>query len=267
MSEQKKKGHFLKNIFTGLSVNVPILGTFYLVHAAVTSVDVALLGTVLESADTVNGVSGGLPEFMNPGFYIPFLYKFPGTGLIVLTLYLYFSGVVFNTWLGKKFHSVIDNIMGRFPVLGTAYDFLKKLMDQVNSKKDKAPKKPVWVIDYPSKGFRVPAFDMGVSTISCGYNEDGSIKVLRNIYVPTSPNPTSGFVINAEPEFVVDADVTVDSHMEYILSCGISQPDEPAYVSKKELPEATGEIVTSDDVIVDRTKPVPKETKKKQPKK
>lgn len=244
-----KKNHFLKNILTGLSVNVPILGTFYLVIAAVTSVDSMLLGTVVAPASTVNGIAGGLPLFMNPGHYVPFLYQFPGVGLVVLLAYLYTSGVIFNTWVGKKVHSTMDFIMNKFPVLGTAYNFLKKLMEQVNAKKDKAPKKPVWVIDYPSKGFRVPAFDMGPSTISCGYDDDGEPVILRNIYVPTSPNPTSGFVINAEPAFVVPADVLTDTHMEYILSCGISMPDTPAYSKRSSNNEPTHKIVGTENML------------------
>lgn len=257
MTTVKKKGHFLKNILTGLSVNVPILGTFYLVMAAVTSVDKMLLGE--KAASTVanaHGIIGGiLPDAVNPAHYIPFLYKFPGVGLVVLTLYLYVMGVFFNTWLGAKIHSLVNTIMGKFPILSTAYEFLKKLMEQVNAKKDKTPKKPVWV-EYPCKGSWAPAFDLGESTISCEHDEDGNPIKLRGIYVPTSPNPTSGFVLNMRPELVREAEVLTDTHMEYILSCGISMPDNPVY--KKKITsdvESTHEIIDSSDVEVDRTKP------------
>ena len=244
-----KKGHFLRNVLTGLSVNVPILGTLFLVHSAVTAVDKMLLGEkVQQVSDLANGVSGGLPEFMNPGFYIPFLYQFPGTGLIVLTLYLYFSGVLFNTWLGRKFHELIDGVLDKFPILSTAYNFLKKIMDQVNAKKDKTPKKPVWV-EYPCRGSWAPAFDLGVSKISCEFDEDGSVIELRSIYVPTSPNPTSGFVLNVRPELVRDAEVPTDLHMEYILSCGISMPEKAVYKGTVKS-DVNGQIVSSPDIEV-----------------
>ena len=250
MATSKKQGHVLKNIITGLSVNVPVLGTFALIKGAIQYVDELLLGVQAQTvAETASGIVGGLPTFMNPGHAIPFLYKFPGVGIIVLALYLYMSGVMFNTWLGKKFRSLLDNILGRFPLISTAYNFLQNLMEQIQEKKDDMQKKPAW-LQYTRDGILFPCFDMGPCTQTAARDENGNPVEMRMIYMLTAPNPTSGMVVAAHPDHVIDADTDSESHMKMILSCGMTQENAIEKIMRMaQSKESTGDFVPTENVV------------------
>lgn len=242
-TSKKKQGVFLKNIMAAVGFGGPIAATAWLVIALVTKIDHLVIGAL------VNGVvTGGLPDIANPGTYAPVLYQFPGVGLVVMVAVLFFGGMLIRTWLGNKIKTLVHYVMEQVPFVGGAFKMIKKVIDQVTSQEENAPEKKPVMVEYTRDGVFFPAFSLGISTMfKCP--ETG--ERLEVIYVPTSPNPTSGFVILLLQKLVHATEYGSDAQMEFILSCGFSQSNVSSVLSgamKAEL-LPTGEIMTTAGVL------------------
>lgn len=242
---KKKQSMFLKNIMAGVGGFVPIALTVSLFWAFILKVDYMVIGHM------VNGViEGGLPDKMNPGFYAPVLYEFPGVGLLAVVAVLFFGGVLIRTWLGNKIKTLIHYLMEQVPFVGSAFKMIKKVIDQVTAQEQNAPeKKAVWV-EHLRDDVYAPAFSLGYSTMFVSPHTGLRLQV---VYFPSAPNPTSGWIILVPDHLVHDAHVTADVMMELILSCGFSQTKVEEYMSKmggqQACITATGELVTQKGVV------------------
>ena len=192
----------LKRYFiTGLLVIIPIWGTYLILRTLLTVME-GILGQILEQYSA---------------FYVP------GLGIIVLTFLILFAGVLATNILGRRIVKLWDNLVHRVPLVRSIYSMLKSIMDAL-SLQSKNQFSKVALIQYPRKGLYSLAFVTGVSK---GELQSITSEKFATIYVPTTPNPTSGFFLLVPEEDLIPLSMTVDEGMKMIISAGLFTPPFP----------------------------------------
>ena len=189
----------LRNYFiTGIVVLVPIGITLYLTKFFI-SVSSKLI-----------------PQGINPNNYLP--YAIPGLEIILSIIFITFVGGLSLSFIGKKFLQIFNDILKRIPILRTIYSAIGQMTETLAPKSGSA-KKSVVLVEYPRKG----AWAVGFATkdnkgeISEKTNTD-----LVNVFVPTTPNPTSGFLLMFPKSEIVYLDMTFEEASKFIVSAGTS---------------------------------------------
>ena len=189
----------LRNYFiTGIVVLVPIGITLYLTKFFI-SVSSKLI-----------------PQGINPNNYLPF--AIPGLEIILSIIFITFVGGLSLSFIGKKFLQIFNDILKRIPILRTIYSAIGQMTETLAPKSGSA-KKSVVLVEYPRKG----AWAVGFATkdnkgeISEKTNTD-----LVNVFVPTTPNPTSGFLLMFPKSEIVYLDMTFEEASKFIVSAGTS---------------------------------------------
>ena len=200
MAKQKKKKSIsliLRNYFiTGVVVLIPIGFTLYLSKILI-------------------GISSKvIPENINPNSYLPF--EIPGLEIILSVIFITIVGGLSLSFLGKRILKLIDDLFKRIPVLRTIYSAIVQ-MTETFSNKDQNDKKSVVLVEYPRKGVWAVGFATKENTgiIRDKINED-----LVNVFVPTTPNPTSGFLLMVPKKDLIYLDVTFEQASKFIVSAG-----------------------------------------------
>ena len=201
-SPKKKKSIALKlrnYFFTGIIVLVPIGFTLYL------------------SKFLINFSANLVPYGLNPNTYLP--YSIPGIEIILTIIFITFVGGLSLSFLGKKFLQLIDDLFKRIPILRTIYSAIGQMTDSFRSQEGN--KKSVVLVEYPRKGSWAVGFATKENT--------GEIKLktnqnLVNVFVPTTPNPTSGFLLMIPKEDLIYLDMTFEEASKFIVSAGTSIP-------------------------------------------
>ncbi len=201
MSKNKKKKSItllLRNYFiTGVVVLIPIGFTLYL-----SKVLIGLSSKIL-------------PENINPNSYLPF--EIPGIEILISLIFITIVGGLSLSFLGKRILKLIDDLFKRIPFLRTIYSAIVQ-MTETFSKKDN-DKKSVVLIEYPRKGVWAVGFATKENT---GEMAKKTNKKLINVFVPTTPNPTSGFLLMFPIEDVIYLDMTFEEASKFIVSAGTS---------------------------------------------
>ena len=202
-TQEKKRSIFarIRNYFiTGVVVLIPIGITVYL--------------TIF----LVSVTSNILPKEINPNNYLP--YNIPGVEIITSIFIITVIGWLSLSFLGKKFLNIFDNILKKIPILRTIYSALGQ-MTETFTKTDKE-KKNVVLVEYPRKG----SWAVGFATKeNSGEISDKTKRNLINVFVPTTPNPTSGFLLMFPKEEVIYLDLTFEEASKFIVSAGTSNPN------------------------------------------
>ena len=159
-----------------------------------------------------------LPKEINPNHYLP--YDIPGVEIIIAIFLITFIGWLSLSFLGKKLLNLFDNILKRIPILRTIYSAIVQ-MTETFTKADKG-KKNVVLIEYPRKGTWAVGF---ATKENSGDITRKTNKKLINVFVPTTPNPTSGFLLMFPKEDVIYLDLTFEEASKFIISAGTSNPD------------------------------------------
>jgi len=201
MVKIKKKKSFslvLRNYFiTGVFVLIPIGFTLYLTKILI-------------------GLSSKLiPENINPNSYLP--YSIPGVEILISIIIITIVGGLSLSFFGKKILKLIDDLFKRIPFLRTIYSAILQ-MTETFSKKDN-DKKSVVLIEYPRKGVWAVGF---ATKENKGEMADKTNKKLLNVFVPTTPNPTSGFLLMFPIEEVIYLNMTFEEASKFIVSAGTS---------------------------------------------
>ena len=201
MTKNKKKKSLnliLRNYFiTGVVVLVPIGFTLYLSKVLI-------------------GISSNIvPENINPNNYLPF--AIPGLEIIVTIILITFVGGLSLSFLGKRLLKLIDDLFKRIPFLRTIYSAINQ-MTETFSNKDNA-KKSVVLIEYPRKGVWAVGF---ATKENKGEMSKKTNKDLINVFVPTTPNPTSGFLLMFPKDEVIYLNMTFEEASKFIVSAGTS---------------------------------------------
>jgi len=200
MSNKVKKSTLvrLRNYFlTGAIVLIPIGITVYL----------TLFITKISS--------GLLPKTINPNNYLPF--DIPGIEILITVILITIIGGLSLSFLGKKFLELFNNILKKIPILRTIYSAVGQLTNSFTQ--SDGAKKSVVILEYPRKGIWVVGFATKENTgeISKKTNED-----LVNIFVPTTPNPTSGFLLMVPKKDIIYLDMNFEEASRFIVSAGTS---------------------------------------------
>mgnify|MGYP000063910944 FL=1 len=202
MPIKKKKSLTLKlrnYFFTGVIVLIPIGFTLYL------------------SKFLINFSTKLVPSGLNPNTYLP--YAIPGIEIILTIFFITFVGGLSLTFIGKKFLQIIDDLFKRIPILRTIYSALGQMTDSFRNQE--SSKKSVVLIEYPRKDTWAVGF---ATKKNEGEIKDKTNRELINVFVPTTPNPTSGFLLMFPKEDLIYLDMTFEEASKFIVSAGTSNP-------------------------------------------
>ena len=200
--KEKKRSIFAKirnNFIAGVVVLIPIGITIYL------------------TLFIISISSKILPKEINPNHYLP--YDIPGVEIIITLILITLIGWLSLSFIGKRMLSLLNSILKRIPILRTIYSALGQ-MTETFTKTDN--KKNVVLVEYPRKG----SWAVGFATReNSGEISDKLKRNLINVFVPTTPNPTSGFLLMYPKEDVIYLDLTFEEASKFIVSAGTSNPD------------------------------------------
>lgn len=148
----------------------------------------------------------------------------PGSGIVWVILIIVVTGALVSNFIGRKLVEIWEKILNRIPGFRGIYNALKQLSDTVLSPSGNSFKKAL-LVEYPRKGMWTIAFQTN------DFQGEIAQKIgqeLVNIYVPTTPNPTSGFFIMLPKTDVIELDMSVDEAFKFIISTGVVEPSKPS---------------------------------------
>ena len=190
----------LRNYFiTGIVVLVPIGITLYLTKFFIS-------------------ISSNLiPYDLNPNNYLPF--AIPGLEIVLSIIFITFVGGLSLSFIGKKILQFVNDLFKRIPILRTIYSAIGQMAETIVPKKKN--KKSVVLVEYPRKG----SWAVGFATKdNKGEISKKTKKSLVNVFVPTTPNPTSGFLLMFPKDEIVYLDMSFEEASKFIVSAGTSNP-------------------------------------------
>ena len=205
MAKAKSK-HTLKTyFFTGILVTAPVAITLYLALELFKWVD--------------SSVTRFIPEKYNPETYLP--YGLPGLGVLVLVVALVLIGMLAVNIFGRWLMGIGQKIIERIPIISGVYSALKKLFETLLGQGGTSAFRKAVLVEYPRKGVWTVAFL--TAPVYVGFK-----KLLPNdmvtVYVPTTPNPTSGFMLYVPKKEIKELDMRVDDAFKLVVSTGIVTP-------------------------------------------
>ena len=202
-NKEKKRSIFarIRNYFiAGIVVLIPIAITIYITLFLITI-----------SSEII-------PKEINPNHYLP--YNIPGLEIIISLFLITFIGWLSLSFLGKKLLNIFENILKRIPILRTIYSAIGQMTASF-TKNDKG-KKNVVLVEYPRKGSWAVGFATKENT---GQISKKTNQKLVNVFVPTTPNPTSGFLLMFPKDEIIYLDLTFEEASQFIVSAGTSNSD------------------------------------------
>ena len=190
--------------FAGILITAPISITFYLAWLFVTFVD--------------SKVTPLIPAKYNPTEYLPF--GLPGLGLVIVLVALTLIGALTAGFFGRMIMRFYEGVLAQMPVVRSVYGALKQIIETVLAQQSTAFRQAV-LIEYPRRGLWAIAFITG--------RTKGEVDKLTeadtvNVFLPTTPNPTSGFLLFVPKEDVVPLAMTVEEAIKMVISGGILTP-------------------------------------------
>ena len=200
---EKKRSIFTKirNYFiAGVVVLIPIGMTIYL------------------TLFLVSITSKILPKEINPNHYLP--YNIPGVEIVTSIILITLIGWLSLSFIGKKMLDIFNKVLKRIPILRTFYSAIVQ-MTETFTKTDKSQKNVV-LVEYPRKGTWAVGF---ATKENFGEMSNKTKKNLINVFVPTTPNPTSGFLLMFPKDEVIYLDLTFEEASKFIISAGTSNPN------------------------------------------
>jgi len=200
-NKKRKNSLFLKlrnYFFTGIIVLVPIGFTLYL--------------TVF----LISISSKLIPEEINPNNYLPF--SVPGLEIVLSIIFITFIGGLSLSFIGKKILQIINDLLKKIPFLRTIYSAIGQMTESfAKNKKSKS----VVLVEYPRKGTWAVGF---ATKDNRGEIAKKTNRKLVNVFVPTTPNPTSGFLLMFPKKEVIYLDMSFEEASKFIVSAGTSNP-------------------------------------------
>ena len=159
-----------------------------------------------------------LPKEINPNHYLP--YNVPGVEILMSVILITLIGFLSLSFIGRKLLDVFDNILKKIPILRTIYSAIVQMIETFTKSDNK--KKNVVLVEYPRKGSWAVGFATRENT---GEISNKTQQKLINVFIPTTPNPTSGFLLMFPKEDVIYLDLTFEEASKFIVSAGTSNPD------------------------------------------
>ncbi len=194
---------FKKYLIAGLLVWIPLAITFWLLDVIVSTMDQTLLL---------------LPTSWRPDALLPF--HIPGIGLLMSLLIVLATGVLAANIIGERLLRWWHGLLNRIPIVRSIYSSVKQISDTLLATRGQSFRKVV-MIEFPQRGQWTLGFVVGPpgATIAAATAAD-----VITVYVPTAPNPTSGYVLVVRPEEVREVDISVDDALKFHISLGVVSP-------------------------------------------
>ncbi len=193
-----KKSIFSKirnNFIAGVVVLIPIGITLYL-----TLFFIRISGNIV-------------PKEINPNNYLPF--NIPGLEILIALIFITIIGWISLSFLGKKFFELFNNILKKIPILRTIYSAIGQMTESFTKSDNK--QKSVVLLEYPRKGLWALGF---ATKENHGVIKNSVNEELINVFVPTTPNPTSGFLLMVPKKDLIYLNVTFEQASKFIVSAG-----------------------------------------------
>ena len=203
---------FRRFFLTGLLVTAPIIITIYVTWLVITFIDIK--------------VANLLPEYLDFRKALP--YQVPGIGLLIVIFVITFIGAITPGLIGRNLLKLGEMILFKTPVIRTVYSSIKQIMETVMSTNSKSFKEVV-LVEYPRQDIWVIAF---VTSSVKGEIDDKIRKSdLVSIFVPTTPNPTSGFLLFVAKKDLIYLNMPVEQAVKLVISGGIVSPKQKKLTS------------------------------------
>ena len=158
-----------------------------------------------------------VPSGLNPNTYLP--YSIPGIEIILTVIFITIIGGLSLSFIGKKFLQFIDDLFKKIPILRTIYSAIGQMTDSFRNQEGN--QKSVVLLQYPRKDVWAVGF---ATKENSGEIKSKTNKNLVNVFVPTTPNPTSGFLLMIPKEDLIYLDMTFEEASKFIVSAGTSKP-------------------------------------------
>ena len=194
---EKIREFFLRNFVFGLLTLLPIVATFYVFFAILQFSDSFLFNLL-------------------PNDFAAKENRVPGAGIILTIVIILATGVFTRNFFGKKMLGMMDKFISSIPVVKTIYNTIRQLLEGIFSMDRQRAFRKVVLLEYPRKGLFTLAFVAGNLNTS-----KARIKEFHTVFLPTSPNPTSGFFLMVPLEEVYDIDIRVEDAFRLIISGGV----------------------------------------------
>jgi uncharacterized membrane protein len=195
-----------KYFITGLLVLVPLVITLWVLNLIVGTLDQSLLL---------------LPPQWRPELLLGI--NLPGVGTILTLVIIFITGVVTRNFIGNRLLMLWELLLQRIPVVNSIYSSVKQVSDTLFSSSGNAFRKAL-LVQYPREGVWTIAFQTGVPGGDVKNHLSGDYV---SVYVPTTPNPTSGFFLMLKKEDTIELNMSVDEALKYIVSMGVVAPPSP----------------------------------------
>ena len=158
-----------------------------------------------------------IPQAINPDQFLP--YEIPGLEILIALILITLIGWLSLTFIGKRAVSLLEGILNRIPILRTIYSSAEQLLD--NFSQDKKNKKSVVLVQYPRQGIWAVGF---ATKENSGKIKNAIGQDTINVFVPTTPNPTSGFLLMFPIKDVIFVDLTFEEASKFVVSAGSINP-------------------------------------------
>ena len=216
---QTRRGQFTSNLrnnfLTGLAVIIPVFITTYLIWSTIGLVDSWVLPLIPQkySIDKVIGID------------------IKGVGVIIFLLFTILIGSITKGYFGRTLLRSAESLVDRMPVVRSIYNGIKQIAETVFNQSNNSFERAC-LVEYPRKGIWAVAF---VSTKTNGEvaNKIGKDKNLYSIFLPTTPNPTSGFLLFLPEKDIIFLDMSVEDAAKLVISAGLVTPKEIKKMQKK----------------------------------
>ena len=194
----------IRNVFiTGLLITLPIALTYFILQFLFKNLD------ALSPVFTKVLIDLGAP--------IPEGYRIPALGLVITLLIVLAVGWFTTNFFGKRLIQLGENIVGKIPFVRRIYKGSKQVVQSIAHADTRAFRKVV-LIEFPRRGMLAIGFVTGEAR---GEVQENTFENVLNVFVPTMPNPTSGFLVFAPPEELTEIDMSIEDGVKYVVSGGI----------------------------------------------
>lgn len=216
--------HVRRYLIAGLLVWVPLIVTGLIIRFLVDLLDFTILL---------------LPPNWRPEAIVGF--TVPGTGVVVAIVIVFLTGIVAANILGRKLFDLWEAIVDRIPLVRSIYGAVKQIMQTLFHDSGQSFRR-VLMVQFPSRGLWALGFQtgMGLDEVQQRTGRD-----VITVFVPTTPNPTSGFLIMVPREDAIELDMSVEDGLKFVMSLGVVVPEWPAPVKGPLKPPARTALATT----------------------
>ncbi len=200
-------------LLAGLVVWLPILATFGILRFIVDLLDqtISLLPAAYQ------------PEQL-------FGVRIPGFGVLLSLILLLFTGIIATNFLGQRLVIWSEAVLDKIPLVRSIYNASKQVIQAIFATNSHAFRK-VLLVEYPRKGLWSLAFQTGISNALVGAHI--GTEEMVSIFIPTTPNPTGGFLMMVPKSDVIELTMSIDEALKFIISLGMMQPVDPTAFAKR----------------------------------